>query len=108
MRLRRFSCAQRGTLTGWLADCGAIESACGIEKLKEVTRRRRCTGGVLTTVTTCGLLADWMELWRGESLELVYLFLLRLYKDLKDASVYCDQKSNENNNTQYLVGSRLA
>ena len=77
----------RPVATGWLADCGAIESACGIEKHKEVTRRRRCTGGVLTAVTTCGLLADWMELWRGESLELVYLFLLRLYKDLRDISV---------------------
>lgn len=57
---------------------------CGVDKSGEAKHRRRCTGGIQTAVLTCGLLVDFMELWRGESLELVYLFLLRLFKELKD------------------------
>lgn len=68
--------------TAWLSDAGSVASPCGIDKQQESKKRRRCTGGVVTAVTTCGLLIDWLELWRGESVELVYLFLLQLYKDL--------------------------
>ncbi|CAK0909816.1 unnamed protein product, partial [Prorocentrum cordatum] len=68
---------------GWLAlDDKQEESiqARGVDKLHGSNRVRRCTGGVVTAVTSCGLLADWMELFRGESIELVYAFALRLHK----------------------------
>ena len=56
---------------------------CRVDKEVDATRRRRTTGGIFTFVLTCGYLADWVELWRGERLELVYAFLLRVYRDLK-------------------------
>lgn len=44
---------------------------------KDTHRRRRTTGGILTCVLSCGLLADFIEMWRGEQMELVYVFLLQ-------------------------------
>jgi hypothetical protein len=58
-------------------------SQCGVDKEGEVTRRRRRTGGILTCVLSCGLLVDWLEMWRGEQLELVYIFCLRVFRDLR-------------------------
>ena len=46
-------------------------------------RRRRRTGGILTCVLSCGLLVDWQEMWRGEQLELAYIFCLRVFRDLR-------------------------
>ena len=68
---------------GWLQlteeDAARIRT-CGVEKLKEGHVLRRCTGGILTAVTSCGLLVDWLEPSRGESIELVYMFVLRLHR----------------------------
>ena len=58
---------------------------CGVDK--DTHRRRRTTGGILTCVLTCGLLADFIEMWRGEQIELVYVFLLQLVKSLKERGV---------------------
>ena len=63
------------------ADSSPIET-CGIEKDVADKRRRRRTGGIFTAVLPCGWLADWMEIWRGEAIPLVYLFFLRLMIDL--------------------------
>ena len=37
----------------------------------------------MTCVLSCGLLVDWLEMWRGEQLELVYIFCLRVFRDLR-------------------------
>jgi hypothetical protein len=61
---------------------------CGIDKEKgEAERRRRMTGGILTAVLPCGMLLDWMEIWRSESIPLVYIFVLQLCKDLKSLEI---------------------
>lgn len=54
---------------------------------KDTHRRRRTTGGILTCVLSCGLLADFIEMWRGEQLELVYVFLLQFFKDMQKRGV---------------------
>ena len=63
------------TKEGWLAlgEADAAGSQCPVEKLKPAPQVRRTTGGMATCVLPCGLLADWIELWRGESLQLVYV-----------------------------------
>ncbi|CAK0831366.1 unnamed protein product [Prorocentrum cordatum] len=69
---------------GWLALDSKQEEAiqaCGVDKLHGSNKVRRCTGGIVTAVTSCGMLVDWMELFRGESIELLYAFALRLHKD---------------------------
>eukprot|EP00438_Fugacium_kawagutii_P018596 Skav209998 [mRNA] locus=scaffold3061:91012:91926:+ [translate_table: standard] len=58
---------------------------CNVDK--DTHRRRRTTGGILTAVLSCGLLADFVEMWRGEQIELVYVFLLQLVKDMKERGV---------------------
>ena len=58
---------------------------CTVEK--DTHRRRRTTGGILTAVLSCGLLADFVEMWRGEQIELVYVFLLQFMKDMKERGV---------------------
>ena len=50
-------------------------SACGVEKLKDTRATRRYTGDILTAIMYCGLLVDWCELRRGESVEFVYMFV---------------------------------
>ena len=35
-------------------------------------------------MASCGILVDWVELCRGESIEIVYIFVLKLYKDAVD------------------------
>ena len=77
---------------GWLAlDDKQEESiqACGVDKLRGSNKVRRCTGGIVTAVTSCGLLVDWMELFRGESIVLVYAFALRLHKDRRRRLRFC-------------------
>ena len=54
---------------------------------KDTHRRRRTTGGILTCVLSCGLLADFIEMWRGEQLDLVYVFLLQFLKDMQRRGV---------------------
>ena len=77
--------------TGWLAPdargVGGEVSQCGVDKDVERARRRRSTGGIVTATLPCGVPADWTEIWRGESVELVYLFLMQFYKDLDDLGV---------------------
>ena len=45
---------------------------CGVDKDLQQASRRKSTGGILTAVLSCGFLANWLEIPRGESLELVY------------------------------------
>ena len=52
--------------------------------LKLQPHKRRSTGGIVTAVLSCGLLADWIEVYRGESIELVYIFALRLHRSLQE------------------------
>ena len=76
--------AKRKQCRGWLAlDKQQEQSilACGVDKLQGSDKVRRCTGGIMTAVMSCGWLMDWMELTRGESIEVVYAFALRLHKD---------------------------
>jgi hypothetical protein len=54
---------------------------------KDTHRRRRTTGGILTCVLSCGLLADFIEMWRGEQMELVYVFLLQFLKDMQTRGI---------------------
>ena len=54
---------------------------------KDTHRRRRTTGGILTCVLSCGLLADFIEMWRGEQMEFVYVFLLQFLKDMQTRGV---------------------
>ncbi|CAK0873892.1 unnamed protein product, partial [Prorocentrum cordatum] len=78
---------KRKQCRGWLALNAQEEQsilACGVDKLQDSDKIRRCTGGIMTAVTSCGWLMDWMELTRGESIEVVYAFALRLHKDAQD------------------------
>ena len=83
-----------GRVRSWLYDHGgevAHQQSCNIDKANaEEARRRRCSGGIVTAVFSCGYLADWQELWRGESIEVMYLFFLRLYKDFKTLGLVVD------------------
>ena len=78
--------------SSWLYNAekaSVAKSSCGISKEDaEEARRRRCTRGIVTGVLQCGYLVDWQELWRGEAIEVVYLFFLRLYKDLATLKVF--------------------
>ncbi|CAK0826263.1 unnamed protein product [Prorocentrum cordatum] len=68
--------------SGASAQGGEAIQARGVDKLCGGNNKvRRCTGGIVTAVTSCGMLVDWMELFRGESIELLYAFALRLHKD---------------------------
>lgn len=49
---------------------------CDVDKDSPKARCRRLTGGMQTITLQCGLLVDWRELYRGESLQLVYASLL--------------------------------
>ena len=83
---------KREVNSSWLYNAekaSVAKSSCGISKEDaEEARRRRCTGGIVTRVLQCGYLVDWQELWRGEAIEVVYLFFLRLYKDLATLKVF--------------------
>lgn len=76
--------AERPMAKGWLqlsTEQRQQLHACGVDKLKLLEKARRCTGGILTAVLSCGLLADWTEIIRGESIEHVYIFALKLHRD---------------------------
>lgn len=66
---------------GWIA-VGAddLEAAagCPVDKDAPQQRLRRLTGGMQTFMLQCGQLLDWSELYKGESLQLVYACLLTL------------------------------
>ena len=47
-----------------------LSGSCGIEKDVTSKVRRRKTGGVFTAVFPCGRLADWVEIWPGESVRI--------------------------------------
>ncbi|CAK0804109.1 unnamed protein product, partial [Prorocentrum cordatum] len=75
--------AKRQLCRGWLAlekEQKQSILACGVDELQGSDKVRRCTGGIMTAVASCGWLMDWMELTRGESIEVVYAFALRLHK----------------------------
>ena len=61
---------------------GSELAECGIDKEKKTLKRRRCTGGILTATLSCGQLVDWLELPRGEALDVVYTFVLDVIKKL--------------------------
>ncbi|CAE7234455.1 unnamed protein product [Symbiodinium sp. CCMP2456] len=61
---------------------------CPVDKeYSEPSKRRKTTGGILTCVTSCGYMADFVEMWRGEQLELVYAFSLSFLKDMTQRGV---------------------
>ena len=68
--------------TAWLHVSPATmeEVRCPVDKDSAKPRIRRQTGGIITCVLSCGMLFDWMELWKGESLQLVYCLALRSLK----------------------------
>lgn len=66
---------------------GSELAECGIDKEKKTLKRRRCTGGILTATLSCGQLVDWLELPRGEALDVVYTFVLDVIKELSTRQV---------------------
>lgn len=66
---------------------GTELAGCGIDKDKKTSKRRRCTGGILTATLSCGQLVDWLELPRGEALDVVYTFVLDVIKELSSRQV---------------------
>ena len=83
-----------GPAGSWLYDSGgevSHQQPCSIDKAGAAgARRRRCTGGIVTAVFACGYLADWQELWRGESIEVMYVFFLCLHKGFKSLGLQVD------------------
>ena len=66
---------------------GGELAECGLDKEKKALKRRRCTGGILTATLSCGQLVDWLELPRGEALDVVYTFVLDVVKELSTRQV---------------------
>ena len=60
-----------------------IAAGCPVDKETKSHSARRVTGGMQTFVLHCGLLVSFCELFRGESLQLVYAMLLRLVAKFK-------------------------
>ena len=60
-----------------------IADGCPVDKESNMRVARRVTGGMQTFVLQCGLLVSFCELFRGESLQLVYAMLLRLVAKFK-------------------------
>ena len=57
---------------------------CNVEKDAGPTRKkRRTTGGMQTFLLHCGILLHWVEIYRGESLQLIYAELLGLLQRLQ-------------------------
>ena len=59
------------------------EAGCKVDKEQTSRAARRVTGGLQTFTLQCGMLVDFCELLRGESLQLVYAMLLLLVGRLK-------------------------
>ena len=57
--------------------------ACGMDKLNQRSKRNETVH--FTAVTSCALLVDWTELHRGESIELVHMFVLRLHRAARES-----------------------
>ena len=71
---------------GWIAIGSQDLDACpcNVEKDAGPTRkRRRTTGGMQTFLLHCGVLLHWVEIYRGESLQLIYAELLGLLQRLQ-------------------------
>jgi uncharacterized protein YbaR (Trm112 family) len=75
---------------GWLRVTEEDEkgSLCHVDKMGVPRSLRRTTGGIGTCVLPCGLLFDFVELWRGESLQLMYALLLRCFKRAREAGLH--------------------
>ena len=58
-------------------------AGCPVDKETCSRAARRITGGMQTFVLQCGMVLSFCELFRGESLHLVYAMLLRLVGKLK-------------------------
>ena len=70
---------------GWIkisSDDLSAAQGCPVNKAKTTPGRRRLTGGMQTFMLQCGLLVDFIELYKGESLQLVYATLLTLVASL--------------------------
>ena len=66
---------------GWIQmsiDDLSAAQGCPVNKARTTPGRRRLTGGMQTFMLQCGLLVDFIELYKGESLQLVYATLLTL------------------------------
>lgn len=66
---------------GWMAITAADTTAahgCSVTKELQSRARRRMTGGMQTFLLQCGILVEFFELYKGESLQLVYAKLLML------------------------------
>ena len=65
---------------GWLAVPEEVLTGvqCGVDKDFSIPRARRASGGIITAVLSCGLLIDWLEIFKGESLQLVYALLYQV------------------------------
>lgn len=72
------------------------QNAAGCPITKDLHKRRRTTVGILTCVLSCGLLLDFIEMWRGEQIDLVYVFLLQIVKDLKAQGVSASSIAYDN------------
>ena len=70
---------------GWIQtsiDDLSAAQGCPVNKARTTPGRRRLTGGMQTFMLQCGLLVDFIELYKGESLQLVYATLLTLVASL--------------------------
>ena len=70
---------------GWIKisiDDLSAAQGCPVNKARAKPGRRRLTGGMQTFMLQCGLIVDFMELYKGESLQLVYATLLTLVVSL--------------------------
>ena len=64
---------------GWIkisVDDLRAAHGCPVNKARTTRGRRRLTGGMQTFMLQCGLIVDFIELYKGESLQLVYAKLL--------------------------------
>jgi hypothetical protein len=70
---------------GWLTvhEEDLAASKCKVDKMKKQSAVRRTSGGMATAVLPCGLLLDWLELWVGESLQLIYVLVARAYSAME-------------------------
>lgn len=69
-----------GVATEWLMmqEDEQHDCKCNVDKDFRQNTRRRKSGGLITAVLPCGLLIDWLEIWYGESLRLVFLLAMRI------------------------------
>ena len=71
----------------YLNEMSSGSEKCPIEKDKDGMKRRRCSGGIVTATLSCGVLIDFLELPRGEALDVVYTFVLDLFREFAARNV---------------------